>query len=284
MHPSRDDLILYIDGTLADLVRRQEISDHVEACEFCAEFCRNYRQLAEPTEPTAAESLPEKFSRLRDSLYESALRSLVVDLKPLISERPEVSYLAADGPSGKQPAVRKIATLYSESPEVVVQIMRNTEQGRDYLQIQSEEPRLAAHIMVQLPELGREFVTDAHGRAELDLSPATNLEQLKWQIKMPDAVFALEPLAYDPDKVEYTREMTLQTDRHDRIDIRFEGRTEGKQLSIRVVELDGRTDFGPVKVVVTQKSRTNLVSALAGTPVMIGPVDPDTTIDIRLYQ
>lgn len=284
MHPSRDDLIANIDDQLTDRSRREEISRHVEACEFCAEFCRSYRALTETPESVPAESLPEDLIRLRDSLYESALRSVVVDLKLLTSGRPSVSYLAADGPSEKQPAVRKIATLYSEDPEVVVQVMRNTAKGYDYLQVQAEDARLAAHVMVQLPELGREFVTNADGRAEIDLGSAANLEQLKWQIKMPEAVFALEPLAYDPNKIEYTKEMTLQTDRHDRIEIRFEGHTEGKQLSIRVVELDGRSDFGPVKVVVTQKTKSDVMSAAPGVPVQVGPIDPDTIIDIRLYQ
>lgn len=284
MHPSRDDLISYMDGTLADLAGQAEVSRHVELCEFCAEFCRNYQQLTEPIQTASPEPVPEKLLGLRDSLYDSALRSTIVDLRPLTSERPGVSYLAADGTIQRQPAIRKIATLYSEDPEVVVQVMRNTVKGIDYLQVQAEDTRLAAHVMVQLPDLGREFVTDAAGRAEIDLGPANNLDKLKWQIKMPEAVFALEPLAYDPNKVEYSRQVTLETDRHDRIELRFEGRTEGKLLSIRVVELDGRTDFGPVKVVVTQKSKSDLVSAAPGVPVQIGPIDPDTTINIRLYQ
>ncbi len=284
MHPSRDDLIDYLNDTVLDSARREEISRHFEVCEFCVEFCYNYKHAIIPTESGATEPLPESFLTLRDSLYESAMRGSIVDLKPLITLRPSVSYLAADGTPEKQPAICRIATLYSENPEIVVQVMRNTSKGSDYLQVQAEDIRHIAHVMVRLPELGKEFITDADGRTDIDLGATENLEKLKWQIKMPEAVFALEPLAYDPDKVQYATELTLETDRHDRIEIRFEGRTEGKQLSIRVVELDGRTDFDSVKVVVTQKTRSDLVSALAGVPVQIGPIDPDSTINIRLYQ
>jgi hypothetical protein len=205
-------------------------------------------------------------------------------LRPLRSEAPAVSFLAADGRAEREPTVKRIATLFSEDPEVVVQIMRNSARGSDYLQVQAEDSRHLAHVLVQIPEIGREFVTDVNGRSEIDLGSVENPDKLKWQIKMPEAVFALEPLAYDPDKVEYTREIQLQTDRHDRIEIRFEGRTEGKHLSIRVVELDGRADFGPVRVVVTQNTRVDSVSAVAGVPVEIGPIDPESVISIRLYQ
>jgi hypothetical protein len=70
MHPSRDDLILYIDGVLSDLSKREDISRHIEVCEFCAEFCLNYRQIAEAIEPVATEFLPEDLARLRNSLHE----------------------------------------------------------------------------------------------------------------------------------------------------------------------------------------------------------------------
>ncbi len=286
MHPTREELLQFANQELTDPTRQKEIADHVKACEFCSEFCENYRQLMEPPEPLADEPLPEKLRKLADELHEAALRSATIDLKPLTGRvaAPEVSYLAADSAPEEQPGVRNIATLCSEFPEVVLRVMRDSREDRDYLQLLARDPRLAAHVMVRVPQLNREFVTDADGRAEIDLQRAENLEALKWQIKMPDAVFALEPLKYDPDKIEYAKEITLETDRHDRVNVRFEGKTEGKQLSIKVIELGGKTDFGPVRVSITQESQSGLLSAEPGKPVRFGPIDSDTTMNMRLYQ
>jgi len=286
MHPTQEELRGFVGQKLTDPDRQKEIADHVESCEFCSELCDNYRQLTQPPEFSRQEPLPEKLQRLGDRLYDDALRSSVIDLRPLTAPgtAPSGSLLVADGSADSRSRVHNIATLCSENPELVLRVMRDPEEGGDYLQLLAEDPSLAAHVMVQVPELGKEFVTDANGRADVDLGRAENLEQLKWQIKMPEAVFSLEPLEYDPDKVEYAGEIVLETDRHDRVEIRFEGRTEGKQLAIKVVELDGRSDFGPIKIAITQKNRSDILSAQAGVPIDFVPIDSDTTINIRLYQ
>jgi len=283
MHPSREQLSAYVDNRLSDPALREEISRHVEVCEFCDEFCREYRELSQPLESTGDAPLPEELGGLVDSLYHSALQGSIIALRQLDSERLPAC-LAADGTLEHKPTVENLARLYSENPEVVLSVMRDRARGQDYFQITAEDSRLSAHVLVQLPELGREYITDADGRAELDLADTGRLDQIKWQIKMPEAVFALAPFTYDPEQVEYAEEITLQTARHDKIAIRFEGRVESKQLSIKVVELEGRTDFGPVKVVVTQQSKSDIRPASPGVPVQIGPIDPDTVIDIRLYQ
>lgn len=162
--------------------------------------------------------------------------------------------------------------------------MQAPEKGNEYLQLLSEDDRFSKHVMVQVPELNREFITDADGRAGIDLETTKGLDKLKWQIKLPEAVFTLEPLTYDPEKVEYAEEISLETERHDVIKVRFEGKTEGKQLSIRVTELDGRTDFGPLKIAVTQNHRSELITAGPGVPVKVGLINANTTINIRIYQ
>ena len=286
MHPEKSELRAFLDQELADPRRAEEVKAHIEVCEFCSEFCADYRQLTESLEHPENDQLPDKLQQLAGRLYDDALRDSLIDLKPLISGGGErsVSYLAADGSSDDRSGVRNLATLCSENPEVVLRVMRDPDRGGDYLQLLAEDDRLAAHVMVQLPELDREFITDAEGRADLDLTEVGDLEQLKWQIKMPDAVFELEPLKYDPDKTEYAEEITLETDRHDLIEIRFEGKTEGKQLSIRVVELDGRADYEQTKVAVTQQDGPAIQTIAPGQSIAFGPIDSDTTINIRLYQ
>jgi len=286
MHPEQKELTAYLNKEIDDQARITEIKAHVETCEFCSDFCAGYRQLTEPSVDKSDIALPERLRGLAGRLLENALANSVIDLKPLVADRDKsfALYLAADGAKSKNGAIRNLATLCSEDPEVVLRVMRDPDQGGDYLQLLAEDECLAAHVMVRLPELDREFITDAEGRAELDLTDTGDLEQLKWQIKMPDAVFELEPLKYDPDKTEYAQEVTLETDRHDLIEIRFEGKTEGKQLSIKVVELDGHADYKPTKVAVTQQDGQIIQTIAPGQSIDFGPIDSNTTINIRLYQ
>jgi len=286
MHPDQNELRAYMNQEISDPARVAEIKAHVETCEFCSDFCSGYHQLTVSIEHESDIALSEKLQDLAGRLIENALANSVIDLKPLVADRDKqfASYLAADGAKAKNGAIRNLATLCSENPEVVLRVMRDPERGGDYLQLLAEDECLAAHVMVRLPELDREFITDAEGRADLDLTDADNLEQLKWQIKMPDAVFELEPLKYDPDKTEYAEEIRLETDRHDLIEIRFEGKTEGKQLSIRVVELDGRADYEPTKVAVTQQDGQTIQTIAPGQSIGFALIDSNTTINIRLYQ
>jgi len=286
MHPTREELRQFADQNLADTGRQNEIADHVEACEFCSEFCQDYLSLTEDLASPPDKPLPEKLRQLADNLFDDALRSTIIDLKPLTTGTAETpaSYLAADGEPHRRSGVHSVATFCSENPEVVLRVMRDPQKGNDYLQLLAEDSRLAAHVMVQVPELGKEIITDAEGRAAVDLEPTENLEQLKWQLKMPEAVFSLEPLQYDPEKVEYAEEVVLETDRHDRVEVRFEGKTEGKLLAIRVVALDGRADFGSARISVSQENKSRLLTVAPGQAVEFGPIDSDTTINIRLYQ
>jgi len=229
---------------------------------------------------------PERLQEFHDHVHDIALRTSTIELRPLLDRSPEspVYHMAADGVQDKNSVVCSIATLCSESPEVILRVMRDTGKGSDYIQVAAEEPGLAAHVMVQVPELGKEFITDADGRAAIDLGEVENIEELKWQIKMPEVVFALEPLRYDPEMVEYSEDVTLETDRHDRIEVHFEGKTMGKLLTFRVVALDGKSSFGPIRVSITQGDRSHLQSVESGKPVEFSLIDGNTPINIRLYQ
>jgi len=286
MHPKREELQAFLEKKLVDRTRLREIQSHIEGCEFCEEFCDSYRQLTDPLDVRLVDQLPEKLQQLAESLSRDSLRGSIIDLIPLASRALgyTTSTLAADGRDDASPTSANFFTLCSEDPEILLRIMRDPDRGGDYLQLLTADEQLAAHVMVRLPDLNREFVTDAEGHADLDLTDAGDLEQLKWQIKIPDAVFELKPLKYDPNNTEYVEEVTLETDRHDLIEIRFEGKTEGKQLSIKVVKLDGRPDYEPIQVTVTQQDNQRIQTITPGRAIDFGPIDSNTTINIRLYQ
>ncbi len=285
IHPSKHALNLFVENKLEDSSRGAEIARHLEECEFCRQYCDNYRLYCEAGAEAAKGAISQAAWRLADRLYQQALSGKIVPLQFLPTDGAyERMLLAADSDSDFAPPVINLATLYSEEPEMVLRVMRDTDRNEDYLQLIGAEAELAAQVMIQIPELDREFITDAEGRVSLAGVELDDVEQLKWQIKLPDASFSLQPLHYDPDHTESAKKVSLQTEGGDRIEVVFEDKTEGKQIVIRVLELDGKTDFAPVRVAISQQQTPRIKSVAANEPIEFGFIDPQQEINIRLFQ
>jgi hypothetical protein len=284
VHFSKKEIELYADGDLNDLNKYDKIAKHLEECEFCREYYDNYRLYAVSLKEAEAELLPSDSINLAEKLHREALRSKIIDLLPMTEQTYYTSYLAADGEPAKEPALTSLATFYSENPELVLRVMHDNETNRDYLQLVGEDAELVSHALIQIPEIDFDYVTDETGRVELAQPLTGDFARLKWQVKMPEAVFDLEPLEYDPDKTEYRKEMVLETEHNDKIRVTFEGKTEGKQISIRILELDGRDDFESVKVLISQNDLAVIKTTGPSVPVSFTLPDLKTSIKIRLYQ
>ena len=284
VHPSGNELRDYIDEKIIDSVIKDQISSHIADCEFCREICENY-QLRKRLERQTEEISPSSgATALADRLFESALRSVNIELIPMPIERPASYHMAADGRSDKSGKVINLGTFYSEKPEMILRIMRDFDKGADYLQLTGDEPNLVSNILLNLPDYNREFITDDFGRATIDTPLPQTIESLKWQIKLPEASFQFEPLKYDPEAVKYQSDIILETDRHDRIKVVFEGKTEGKEIKITILSLDGKTDFETVKVMVGQKSGQLLKKVSPAESVSFEIKEPEKEIKIRIFQ
>ncbi|MEW5995958.1 MAG: hypothetical protein AB1744_16400, partial [Candidatus Zixiibacteriota bacterium] len=166
----------------------------------------------------------------------------------------------------------------------VLQLARDVEKRQDYVQLISEDATLTANVMVRIPELNMEVITNHQGFASLEDITVRDPHQLTWQLKLPEAVFSLEPLTYDPNRTEYAKEVELHTDWNDRITVTFEGKTEGKRILIRILELDGRADFGHVRVQLSQRELSHIRDAEGNETIAFDLTDEQDTINIRLFQ
>jgi hypothetical protein len=283
MHPSRDELRRFVDNELEE-PSATTVRNHLKSCDYCRNYVENQHLVLESIKQAEKEAMPQKALKLADRLYEKALAGRIISLKQLLPKDTPLLRLAADGDKEFRPRVENITTLCSENPEIVLRIMRDFDKGHDYLQLISDDPALSSHIIVQIPQLQKEFITDENGRAVIDAAVLDKPDQLSWQIRMPDAIFSLEPLVYDPNKTVYSKDIELTTEKQDKIKVTFEGKTEGKQISIRILELEGRTDFGMVRVSVSQRSATLVKDIKRDESLSFDLVDADSTINIRLYQ
>ncbi len=283
MHPSVEDIRKYLIHAL-DGENARAIQEHVASCVFCRELIENMELLDESLLHSQTD-LPPKARQQEKNLYYNSLQGHVIDMNPLLdSHSPGSFLLAADTDKESLSGVENISTLYSENPEIVLRVMRNYDRKQDYLQLIAEEKELFSYVMVRIPELGFECLTDDKGMAIIEGINLEKLEQLHWQVQMPDAVFSLEPMTYDPDKVEYAKEIELATDNDDRIQVRFEGKTEGKQVSIKILELDGKKEFGELKVALVQQGEIVGKDVSSNGSIIFKLNDTDAEIQIRLFQ
>lgn len=286
MHPSKEKLRRYADGT-SNQHEASLIEKHTSVCGFCREFVKEYQLLAQSVAEASAEPLPECARAQAESLYRQALRGLLVAMTPLSESMPEQPIaLAADGASRDKSdlSLENLTTLYSEDPEIVLRVMRDRSSNQDYLQLISESAEAVDNVLVQIPSLGREYLTDSKGWAELDKVAEESLNDIKWQIKMPDAVFDLEPLVYDPDRTEYSKQVDLETENNDQIRVTFEGKTEGKQVSLEILRLDGSVDFGSIKVTISHDESQSIMDAHPNQPIRFDLAESQSVVKIRLFQ
>ena len=285
VHPTKDELNLFVSNRLTDTTRMRSIEAHIAECEFCREYCDLCRQeLALQSEADAVE-ITETDRLIADRIYNQAMAGRVIPLNVMSTGQSlGQTHMAADG-SGKtiRPAIN-LATLYSEDPEMVLRVMRDSEQDIDYLQLIGTDPELTAHVLIQIPEINKEYVTDDFGRAVVPKGELGDVETLHWEIKLPDVRFDLRPVVYDPEHVESVHEVTLETDQHDRILVTFASKTAGKQILIRVLELDGQTDYDSVRVSMSQQQLQEVKNVTPNQIVPFAIIDPNQGINIRLYR
>ena len=283
MHPKKDKLVSFVEGTL-NSNSMNEIGKHVDSCELCREFCEDYRILVDSMVKARLKNIPPNALKLADRLYNDAIRANAIELSLLSSEKADNNFLlAADNQDRPIPPVRNLATLYSEDPEIVLRVMHDSKKRKDYLQLISDDSKLVSYVMVQIPDLDKEYITNENGLVEFENDIPTDYDKLKWQIKLPNTVFDLKPLSHDPDKTEYSKEMVLETDKHDKIKVSFMGKTEGKQISLRILEIDGKIEFSNTKIVISQKETTKLCKVKSDEAVSFDIIDSDDIINIRLF-
>lgn len=285
VHPDRDALKLFVGKRLGDAKQMQAIELHLSVCDFCRGYCVQLR--AEIASMSDAESfqLNSLDRQLADRLFHEAMSGRVIPLNIMPMPSPLLqACLSADGAKPEFPGVVNIATLYSEDPELVLRVMRDSEQTNDYLQLIGSDPQLTAHVMIRIPEINREYITDTAGKASVRRGELDHAQSLKWEIKMPNAGFELRPIVFDPEQVESSREVILETEQHDRIQVTFAAKTSGKQILIKVLELDGISDFGSVRVSISQQTSHEIRDIAPQQVVPFAIVDPDQEISIRLYR
>jgi len=282
LHPDRDDIKGLVVGALSGEAKRQ-LEEHMASCEFCREFAEDYRLQIESLKQAGQQPPPTGLDKLKERLWQQTAGIKMIRLSELKPQTAPASRLAADGRASR-PRWQHLRTFYSESPEVVLRLMRDNEESRDYLQVIADDSSLYSFVAVDMPGGDVRLVTDENGCADIQPGLLDKAGDAAWQIRLPDAVFLLETLDYDPDKTESVKETILSTENDDKIRVVFEKKTEGKKISIEILQLDGRTDFDQVQVVLTADDTVNCWKATPKLGRTVTVTDKIKTINLRLFH
>jgi hypothetical protein len=285
VHPDKAELKLFVNNELTDQGQIAAVAAHVAACEFCAEFRDVYLAEKEGVAESSRTAANASGQLLADRLLRQARAGQVIDLTALPSGPSSTGWLlAADGVQVPEPPATNLLTLYSEKPDLVLRAMRDHLRGVDYLQLIGDDSELIANVLIQLPAPGLEYVTDSKGKVVLEEGKLSDVAASTWKVKLPDAWFEMQPLVYDPEKIESACEVSLETDQRDRILVTLIRKTEGKQVVLKVLELDGNTEYGNVRVAICQQDTRELKPVRPNQSVVFSTIDPDKEISIRIYR
>ena len=283
MHPTRAEIRSLLDGTQADPATQSKLDEHLQKCEFCADIAAEERLILQEVAKSAGADLSSQ--AFGERLYAQLHYGTIVNLKPLGDSKSESqTRIAAHTPETNTPRVESLLTLFSEKPEFVLNVMRDNSAQKDYLQLISDDPQNVSQVLVRIPQLDTELLTDTLGHANLPEQLHGDPAAFNWQVKFPTAVFDLEPMIYDPEKVEFSKEVELESDKQDRIQVTFQRKTEGAQVIIKVLELDGKTQPERVRVVLTQEDTPTLIETDSQHPATFDINDHERTINIRLFS
>jgi len=287
MHPKRHELELYALNGL-DSSRRTELTSHLEKCQFCREIIDDFQAYLASVDDVSADDMPLKAHALADKIFNQSIAGRVIEMNLISSDRNSGKHiLAADGKQKDNNSTSDIvglATLVSEDPDLVLKIMHDKNSDQDYIQLIADDPAFYSNVLVQSPDIQDGFITDQDGRAVIERGTVDHPEKHAWQIKMPDAVFKLEPLEYDPDKTEFSKEVVLETDKSDKIKVIFHRKSGHKQIDINILELDGQTEFDNIRICINQQNSSDTGFIKHGDSVCFDLVDSDSQIDIRLFN
>ncbi|MFH1688048.1 MAG: hypothetical protein ABIE70_11095 [bacterium] len=269
---------------LANEEDRRRVMDHTGRCRFCSEIIEQFQAFQASVASVSADELTLTPAQ-SDRLYRAACRGQIISLTFLSKNPPQEELsLAADGKPVAPPEIEEIATLVSDASDLVLRLLHDHKTSRDYVQLVAEDPAAIAYTLVQVPSQNQEFVTDKAGRVDLPAESETAWDNVDWQIKMPEAVFDLKPLEYTPDQPEYSRSVELDTEQADRVRVTFEKHADSCSVVVEVLALQGQTDFGALRALVTTDTPGQPAPTPVGQPIVLDLPDHETPITIRLYR
>ncbi len=288
MHLTNDELATLAHAQARESESLRAIRAHLDGCEDCRVRFAEIEGWHIAVEGSMAEGFPRVAQSVADQIYRDAITaSRVVLLSPMtMPQTHEPVHLAADGQAETE-SVRPLehrATMVSENPELVMRIMRDPASGEETLHLIGADPSVTRHVIIHVDDPPLDLVTDADGKALLTGTPMANPADARWEIRLPDATFALtrlEGMGIDPGG---EREVTLSSGPDNEMGITLTEGPDGLALRLRLLRVNGRNNIERARLVISQQDLGDriIVSAL-NQPCVVSGLSAAQPIDIRIF-
>ncbi len=291
MHPTPIELRQFANSGPDARTQDAEVSRHLAACPLCREYVE---LIAEWNRGSNSISAPSPSARVvAEDVFAGAVDAAnrvvphIIELIPLaFQSEPAPVLLAADGQTPDRPGdgLEHAATLYAADPEMVLRVMRDRRTGEELLHLIGTDPDLTSNVLIHIVEPSMDFMTDGQGVAHLGPHHLQNPESLHWQVRLPEAVFALSPLQYNPEQPGARRGFELEADADNRIRVELESRTEGIMLHLTLLRIGGSESLQRARLVITQgASRSQTVETKGPAPCTVTGLSATEPIGIRVF-
>ncbi len=284
MHLNYEDILRFIDHKL-EKDKMEYANKHLSDCEYCLELYNQITLTSKKYNEFLNQDYSEELKLINEKFkyHQPRANIILLQLLPKICA-DDFPYLAADGIQEENLPIQIISTFISEDPEIVVKLIKDAKLDEEYLLVLSENEENMSNVLIELPQLNRHFMTDKKGKAIIQNLDIDSLSNEKWQVKLPDAVFKLEPFDYNPDKTEETTEVILTTKNNDKLKINFEEKTEGHFLQIQLLELNGKVDIDDIKISLIQDDQIYIEKANSHSVVSFNLKEGSDGINIRIFS
>jgi len=294
MHPSPIELRQFANSDAEARTQSTEIGRHLVSCPLCREYVELIEewnrgsQSVQASFPAAQAVAEHAFAGAVDAASRAVPR--IIELIPLaFQSEPVPVRLAADGhppPRADHPieGLEHAATLYAADPELVLRVMRDRRTGEELLHLIGTDPDLTSNVLIHIVEPSLDFMTDGQGVAHLGPHRLQNPESLHWQVRLPEAIFALSPLQYNPEQPGARRQFELETDAENRIRVELESRTEGIMLHLTLLRIGGSETLQRARLVITQGAlMSQTVEAKGPATCTVTGLSATEPIGIRVF-
>lgn len=280
IHPTREEFEKFFHGKLeAEL--QQRMASHLEECEFCAEVAEVWQKYVS----LMAENWPNAQSLLvTDTHSRSKWSGRQFQLVPEFV-LPQPSYgIAADAQADPKLPVEHLATLINQEPEILLRVMRDNRSQQSYFHVASADRSLCDSVLIQSTKLGKAYLTDCHGRADISGITDTDFSTADWSVKVPQAEFNLTPASSNATLADQVDEATLQNERGDKIRISLESNSGAKQLRLEILSLEGVQDESPLIASISVDHQTTTHPASLSRPVIFSLDSIPAELQIRIFR
>jgi len=213
--------------------------------------------------------------------------SAVPDIIRLFPLRPDAS---SGGPTPQKLAAQGVqkdarhdaVTLASEDQQVLLRVIRDAHTEETWLYVVADDPALYENVLVRLPSVDKEFVTDPQGRVNLSVVDWPEKELLAAEVRPPKATFTMSPFR----AVETGEAVELRSTSGDRLKMALTGEGHNYRLEVHIVELSKAHMKAPLKLAVRMAGTKRLVQIqpVVSDQACFGDLDAVEKLEVYLYQ